>query len=243
MFKPDWKIPANVSAVASTREGGFSAEPYKSLNLGNHVGDSPELVAKNRQWLVEQKVLPAQPVWLNQTHSTKIITVSEWTSEVLDADGIFTTTPGIVCSVMTADCLPVLLTNTQGTEVAAVHAGWRGLADGILENAVRCFTEPGDVVGWIGPAISDQFFEIGKEVVKKFVEMDSNFINAFEPREGFPGKWMGNLAMIAQQKLLKLGISDVSASGLCTYKNEAQFFSYRRDGQTGRQACFIWINA
>lgn len=242
MLKPDWALPANISAITSTRNGGFSTGPYKGLNLGNHVGDDPELVEKNRKWLVEQHFLPTQPVWLNQTHSTKVVTVDKWTPEALDADGIFTATPGIVCSIMTADCLPILLANKQGTEVAAVHAGWRGLADGILKNALDFFSNPDDVIGWVGPAISQQFFEVGKEVVEHFVELDSNSIVAFEPKQDAAGKWMGNLPLIAKQKLLQFGVSDVVLSDLCTYTDKDQFFSYRRDGQTGRQASFIWIN-
>lgn len=243
MLKPEWVLPANVSAITSTRNGGFSVSPYLGLNLGNHVGDDPESVARNRKWLVDKHFLPSQPVWLNQTHSTKVVTVDKWTPDVLDADGVFTTTSGIVCTIMTADCLPVLLTNKQGTEVAAVHAGWRGLADGILNNALDCFSNPNEVIAWVGPAISQQFFEVGEEVVQQFVALDSNSIVAFEPEEGTSGKWMGNLPLIAKQKLIQSGVAEVSLSGLCTYADKEKFFSYRRDGQTGRQASFIWIKS
>lgn len=243
MIKPNWEQPKTVSAIASTREGGFSAGPYQGLNLGNHVGDDPILVEKNRQWLVQGGYLPNTPVWLNQTHSTEVVCVNEWTSEILDADGIFTTTPGLVCAIMTADCLPVLMTNKAGTEVAAVHAGWRGLADGILQNALNCFSNPSDVIAWVGPAISQHYFEVGEEVVKHFVALDANSIVAFEPKVNAEGKWMGDLPLIAKQQLIRAGVADVTLSDLCTYQKDQQFYSYRRDGQTGRQASFIWINA
>ncbi|RQW63086.1 peptidoglycan editing factor PgeF [Vibrio viridaestus] len=241
MIKPDWTLPDSVTAIASTRENGFSVGEYSGLNLGTHVGDDPKLVIKNRQELVESHALPSQPVWLNQTHSTKVVNLESWTDQVLDADGIFTTTPGIVCAVMTADCLPVLLSNKQGTEVAAVHAGWRGLADGILGNAVSYFSNPEDVTAWIGPAISQTYFEVGDEVVQQFVETDSNLISAFEPKAGTPGKWMCNLPLIAKMKFVGLEVYDVELSGLCTFKDETKFYSYRRDGVTGRQGSFIWI--
>ncbi|GAK85070.1 uncharacterized conserved protein [Vibrio ponticus] len=144
---PNWKVPKQVKAISTTRLGGYSAAPYQGLNLGSHVGDELATVLENRQVLVELAGMPSAPIWLNQTHSTHVEVVDKPTSSTLDADGLFTTQRGVVCSAMTADCLPVLLTNTQGTQVAAVHAGWRGLAHGIVENAVEMFE--GEVIAWL----------------------------------------------------------------------------------------------
>jgi len=242
MIIPNWKKPTMVSAMSSTREHGFSVGCYQGLNLGDHVGDDRWCVEKNRQWLLEKRMLPSLPIWLNQTHSTQVVILNEWTEKLLDADGIFTTTPGIVCSIMTADCLPILLVNKAGTEIAAVHAGWRGLVNGIIKNAIDCFSEPGQVIAWIGPAISGRFFEVGDEVRQQFIQENINRLSAFSQKNGIDGKWMCDLPLMAKQELVSLGVDSVSLSGLCTYEDERRFYSYRRDGQTGRHASFIWIN-
>ncbi|NTU35658.1 peptidoglycan editing factor PgeF, partial [Vibrio diabolicus] len=168
---PNWRAPKNVKAFASTRIGGFSTGLYQGLNLGTHVGDDLSLVEKNRAWLAQQANMPHAPIWLNQTHSTVVAQANEPTTQVLDADGVFTSSSHVVCSAMTADCLPVLLTNTQGTQVAAVHAGWRGLANGIVENALALFS--GEVIAWLGPAIGPEAFEVGEDVLQAFVDVDS----------------------------------------------------------------------
>ncbi|HHX8467034.1 TPA: peptidoglycan editing factor PgeF [Vibrio diabolicus] len=235
---PNWRAPKNVKAFASTRIGGFSTGPYQGLNLGTHVGDDLSLVEKNRAWLMQQAQMPSAPVWLNQTHSTVVAQVSEPTSEVLNADGVFTNSGNVVCSAMTADCLPVLLTNTQGTQVAAVHAGWRGLANGIVENALALFS--GEVIAWLGPAIGPEAFEVGEDVLQAFVDVDSLAHQAFMPREA-KGKWLTDMSKLATQRLNRAGVTQVFDSGLCTYQDKASFYSYRRDGKTGRQATFIWI--
>lgn len=183
-------------------------------------------------------MMPNTPTWLNQTHSTTVIEVDTVSSTVLDADGAFTKKVGIVCAAMTADCLPVLLTNTQGTQVAAVHAGWRGLADGIVENAVQKFD--GEVLAWLGPAIGPSAFEVGEDVLDAFVAFDENAIHAFKEKTQ-PGKWLANMSQLATQRLAKLGVSKVTDSNLCTFSEPSQFYSYRRDGVTGRQASFIWM--
>ncbi|EGQ7766808.1 peptidoglycan editing factor PgeF [Vibrio parahaemolyticus] len=235
---PNWPAPKNVKAFASTRVGGFSSAPYQGLNLGAHVGDDPSIVEKNRAWLAQQADMPSAPIWLKQTHSTVVAQVSAATTQVLDADGVFTSASNVVCSAMTADCLPILLTNTQGTQVAAVHAGWRGLANGIVENALELFS--GEVMAWLGPAIGPQAFEVGEDVLQAFVDFDSQAHQAFTPRD-VEGKWLADMSKLATQRLNKLGITQVFDSGLCTFQDKEDFYSYRRDGVTGRQATFIWI--
>ncbi|CAE6886399.1 Polyphenol oxidase [Vibrio sp. B1FIG11] len=234
----NWPAPKNVKAFASTRVGGFSTAPYQGLNLGAHVGDDLSIVEKNRDWLAQQAKMPSAPIWLNQTHSTVVAQVSDPTTQLLDADGVFTSSSQVVCSAMTADCLPVLLTNTQGTQVAAVHAGWRGLANGIVENALELFS--GEVMAWLGPAIGPQAFEVGEDVLQAFVDFDSQAHQAFIPRD-VEGKWLADMSKLATQRLNKFGITQVFDSGLCTFQDKEDFYSYRRDGVTGRQATFIWI--
>ncbi|WP_434527673.1 peptidoglycan editing factor PgeF [Vibrio sp. K4] len=235
---PNWPAPKNVKAFASTRVDGFSTTPYQGLNLGAHVGDDLSIVEKNRDWLAQQAKMPSAPIWLNQTHSTVVAQASAPTKQVLNADGVFTSSSQVVCSAMTADCLPVLLTNTQGTQVAAVHAGWRGLANGIVENALELFS--GEVMAWLGPAIGPQAFEVGEDVLQAFVDFDSQAHQAFTPRD-IEGKWLADMAKLATQRLNKLGVTQVFDSGLCTVQDKNDFYSYRRDGVTGRQATFIWI--
>ncbi|WP_282150156.1 peptidoglycan editing factor PgeF [Vibrio diabolicus] len=235
---PNWRAPKNVKAFASTRIGGFSTGLYQGLNLGTHVGDDLSLVEKNRAWLAQQANMPNAPIWLNQTHSTVVAQANEPTTQVLDADGVFTSSSHVVCSAMTADCLPVLLTNTQGTQVAAVHVGWRGLANGIVENALALFS--GEVIAWLGPAIGPEAFEVGEDVLQAFVDVDSLAHQAFMPREA-KGKWLADMSKLATQRLNRAGVTQVFDSGLCTYQDKASFYSYRRDGKTGRQATFIWI--
>lgn len=240
---PNWNAPKNVKAMASTRLGGFSTECYQGLNLGSHVGDDLDTVIRNRQWLAQSANMPSAPIWLNQTHSTIVERVTQPTLKTLDADGLVTSKSGVVLSAMTADCLPVLLTNRQGTQVSAVHAGWRGLADGIVENAVAMFdrdADTGNVIAWLGPAIGASVFEVGNDVLQAFCDVDSRGIDAFKPT-GQVGKWWANMELLATQRLNALGVTQVFASGLCTYSEPERFYSYRRDGVTGRLASFIWI--
>ncbi|OAJ95966.1 peptidoglycan editing factor PgeF [Vibrio bivalvicida] len=238
MIVPNWPVAKQIKAFSSTRVDGFSTGVYQGLNLGMHVGDEISKVEQNRQWLIEQAKLPSAPVWLNQTHSSVVEEIKAPTALVLDADGVFTQSSGVVCSAMTADCLPVLLTNVQGTQVAAVHAGWRGLASGIVENALEKFD--GEVMAWIGPAIGSQVFEVGKDVVDAFVSVDTGAMAAFAPRE-LQGKWLADMNQLITQRLQRAGVSQVYYSNLCTYSDAERFYSYRRDGVTGRQATFIWI--
>ncbi|MEZ8378090.1 peptidoglycan editing factor PgeF [Vibrio splendidus] len=243
MIIPDWNAPQNVKAFASTRFDGCSTGAYQGLNLGMHVGDDTSLVESNRIWLKQQSKMPIAPVWLNQTHSTDVVTVLEPVTNVLDADGAFTSAKGIVCSAMTADCLPVILTDTKGTQVAAVHAGWRGLAGGILENAVAKFSNldsDNQIMAWLGPAIGKDAFEVGNDVLEAFVRFDPQAKLAFQAKAQ-PGKWLANMSQLATQRLMKVGVTSVTDSNLCTYADSDAFYSYRRDGITGRQATFIWL--
>ncbi|MDC5838316.1 peptidoglycan editing factor PgeF [Vibrio europaeus] len=238
LIVPNWPAAKQIKAFASTRCDGFSTGVYQGLNLGTHVGDELAKVEQNRQWLTEQANMPSAPVWLNQTHSAVVEEVNAPTSQVLNADGVFTTTTNVVCSAMTADCLPVLLTNVQGTQVAAVHAGWRGLASGIVENAVEKFD--GEVMAWIGPAIGAPVFEVGKDVVDAFVSVEAKAVTAFTPRTQ-EGKWLADMNQLVTQRLQRAGVNQVYYSELCTFEDAERFYSYRRDGVTGRQATFIWI--
>lgn len=237
---PNWTAPKNVKAISTTRIGGFSSSPYQGLNLGQHVGDDPALVEKNRDWLTDKSRLPTFPVWLNQTHSTHVVEVNQPTKNILDADGVMTTHMNVVCSVMTADCLPVLLTNSNGTQVAAVHAGWRGLVNGILENAVSKMQ--GEIIAWLGPAIGPNAFEVGNEVRDMFVDVERKASIGFTPSPN-EGKWMADMSLLARQRLNSVNVQSVYSSDLCTFQSPEKFYSYRRDGVTGRQASLIWISS
>ncbi|PMH39714.1 multi-copper polyphenol oxidoreductase [Vibrio sp. 10N.286.49.B3] len=239
---PNWSLPKHVKAISSTRRGGVSLAPYASLNVGAHVGDKISSVAENREQLMQAATMPSAPVWLNQTHSTRVVEVSHPTEQVLDADGVFTRSTGVVCSAMTADCLPILICDKQGQQVAAVHAGWRGLADGIVENAIEQFSQ--EVSVWVGPAIGPSAFEVGDDVRQAFMDVDSNAHLAFQSKSNQseqPNKWLANMPLLVKQRLNCIGVSAITMSDLCTYQDPERFFSYRRDGVTGRQASFIWL--
>lgn len=235
-IKPDWPAPIHINAIATTRIGGVSEGPFDSLNLGLHVGDQDLKVLTNRELV--QKASGHPPVqWLNQIHSNKVV---QYTNEnlLIDADAIVTDKIGACCAVMTADCLPVLFTNTEGSWIAAAHAGWRGLADGVLKNTVHQYHYDQPLMAWIGPAISQDCFEVGDEVRQAFLELDSGNQSYFI--QNSRGRWQADLAGLAKQQLQALGV-EVYLSSLCTYANPHQFYSYRRDGQTGRMASMIWI--
>ncbi|ANO32149.1 multi-copper polyphenol oxidoreductase [Vibrio breoganii] len=234
---PSWDVADRVKSISSTRVGGFSSDDFASLNLGMHVNDDPVIVQRNREHLAELSKMPSPPVWMNQTHSTTVVELTEPTSETIEADALVTSVPGVVCSVMTADCLPVLFASVDGTKVASVHAGWRGLVGGILENTLSHFTSP--VIAWVGPAISLDAFEVGDEVRQQFVDSNGGDVIAFHQHK--PGKWMADLPLLAKLRLQRAGCHDVTLSGLCTYSDSERFFSYRRQASTGRQSSFIWI--
>jgi len=236
-FIPEWDVPPNVRALQTVRSGGFSRGPWASFNLGEHVGDDPAAVAANRALL--RSSLPAEPLWLEQVHGTVAVDVEKCTKSCV-ADAAFAVTPGRVCVVMTADCLPVLLCDRRGTVVAAAHAGWRGLLAGVLEStvaAMRC--APGELLAWMGPAIGPDCFEVGPEVRDAFVRGHQPAATAFTPSPG--GKWLCDLYRLASQRLQRLGVAAISGGAACTFTDRGRYFSYRRDGVTGRMASLIWL--
>lgn len=235
---PDWPAPANVRAVSTTRTGGVSRGAYASFNLGAHVGDDPRAVAENRLSLQSELGLSREPHWLTQVHGTRVVSLEDST-EVQEADGAVTHVPGRACAIMTADCLPVLFCDRAGNTVAAAHAGWRGLAAGVLENTLAAMRVPAlEILAWLGPAIGPQAYEVGEEVRKAFVQIDRVADQAFEPHGD--GKWLCDLYQLAGQRLRHAGVSQVYGGGLCTYSAPKRFFSYRRDGECGRMATLIW---
>ncbi len=236
---PVWPAPPNVRAVVTTRAGGVSAGPYRSLNLGTAVGDDPERVAENRARL--RAAVPADPVWLKQVHGAEVVDADA--HPVLPhADASIATRAGAVCAIQIADCLPVLFTDTRGTVVAAAHAGWRGLAEGVLRNTVEAFkrrgASPRDLLAYIGPGIGPQAFEVGDEVYEAFTARDAAASHAFSRlREG---KWLANLHALARDALHEAGVTLVYGSPTCTVSDPERFFSYRRDRITGRMAALVW---
>ena len=240
-INPNWNVPKNIHAFTTTRAGGVSLTPYFSFNLGDHVGDNKSAVKTNRTLLVEKFGLPQTPIFLTQTHSTRVIQLP-YSGQNLEADAVYTNVPHQVCAVMTADCLPVLFTTTSGNEVAAAHAGWRGLCDGVLEETVKCFqAKPEDIITWFGPAIGPTAFQVGIDVVKQFIAIDEKAKLAFQPDAIEEGKYLGNLYQIATQRLNNLGITQIYGGNHCTFNEKELFFSYRRDNQTGRMASVIWF--
>ena len=236
LLVPNWPAPAHIKAFCSTRRGGYSSEPYQSFNVASHVGDDIDDVMLNRQLLQKSSSHPSI-LWLQQVHSTILVPFND-DSQQMDADGSFTTQSQQTCAVMTADCLPVLLTDKKGTWVAAVHAGWRGLVDGILLNAVRQYQGDSSLIAWIGPAISQQYFEVGKDVYSAFCDLSDYNQDYFKPKS--EDKWLCDLPAIAEKQLSECQV-DVFQSNLCTYADEEHYFSYRRDGITGRIVSLIWI--
>ncbi|GAB6040495.1 peptidoglycan editing factor PgeF [Endothiovibrio diazotrophicus] len=238
---PNWPAPATVRAAVTTRLGGVSARPYDSFNLATHVEDDPRAVAVNRARLREALGLPAEPCWLNQIHGTGIVDAAA-AAPGCEADGAFATVSGVVCVVMTADCLPVLLCDLRGRRVAAVHAGWRGLLDGVVEAAVARLERPGEgLMAWLGPAIGPAAFEVGDEVRDAFLADDPGCVGAFRPSPA--GRWLADLYHLACRRLARIGIDEVYGGGLCTYRDAGRFYSYRRDGRTGRMASLIWLES
>lgn len=234
---PDWPAPKNVRTLQTTRIGGVSAVPYDSLNLGDHVGDAPLAVERNRMLL--NSLLPGEPVWLKQVHGTAVVDAGR-TSCYPQADASFTSHPGAACVVMTADCLPVLLCDDLGSVVGAAHAGWRGLRDGVIEQTVRAMNvPPQSLMAWLGPAIGPQAFEVGEEVRAAFVGLQPEATAAFTP--GVSEKWLADIYQLARLRLHAQGVTRIYGGGLCTYTDQQRFFSYRRDGATGRMGTFIWM--
>lgn len=234
---PDWPAPANVRTLQTTRHGGVSTAAYDSLNLGSHVGDAPLAVARNRMLL--NTLLPSEPVWLEQVHGTAVVSADMAGCRV-QADACIARQRGSVCVVMTADCLPVLLCDEQGTVVGAAHAGWKGLAAGVIEATVcEMAVEPHKLMAWLGPAIGPDAFEVGDEVRAVFLATDPQAAAAFVP--GQSGKWFADIHALARMRLDALGITRIYGGGHCTFRERDDFYSYRRDGVTGRMGSFIWL--
>ena len=237
-YVPDWEIPANVRALQTTRIGGVSRAPWDGFNLGDHVGDAPDAVAANRALL--RAKLPGDPFWLKQVHGTVAVDVDKW-PEINQGDAAYARQPGKICAVMTADCLPVLFCDRQGAVVAAAHAGWRGLLAGVLESAVGAMqVVPGNILAWLGPAIGPACFEVGREVRDAFVAGDPAASLAFKSCAN-EGKWLCDIYLLARQRLQRMGITAISGGEACTVSEGDRFFSYRRDGVTGRMASLIWL--
>lgn len=241
-IEPDWPAPPHIRAFSTTRNGGVSTGSFASLNLADHVGDESSRVAGNRRLLREALGLPADPLWLRQIHGCGVAG-TDLDSQGCEADAAVAFRAGEVCAVMTADCLPLLLCDREGTRVAAIHAGWRGLADGVIEAAVtKLALPPGELLCWLRPAIGPDAFEVGSEVRARFLEQGDNETRAaFRPSPD--GKWLADLYALATERLRLLGVEQVSGGGMCTFSEPERFFSYRRDGVTGRMASLIWIDA
>lgn len=251
---PEWPVPVTVRALSTLRHGGASAAPYASLNLGDHVGDLGKSVAENRRRLAAAAGLPAEPRWLAQVHGTTVIDLDA--SGLVDAaaldapadtprslgpaDACFARLPRRVCAILTADCLPILLAADSGDLVAAAHAGWRGLAGGVIEALVAALpvARP-KLMAWLGPAIGPKHFEVGAEVREALLRNDAGALAAFTPNAR--GRFLADLGMLARRRLAALGIDRVFGGGRCTYTDNDRHFSHRRDGVTGRQATLIWL--
>lgn len=242
LIRPDWPAPGRVRAASSTRHGGVSRGAYASLNIGRSGGDDPAAVDENRRRLFDALRLPAEPNWIRQVHGTAVVRAPLAQAEP-DADACWTSEPGTVCLVQSADCLPVLLCEETGAAVAAAHAGWRGLSAGVLENTVRAMdAAPSRLLAWLGPAIGPRAFEVGAEVREAFLAADAAADAAFVPAAA-PQKFMADLYALARLRLQRAGVERVYGGGWCTHTEAQRFHSFRRDGASGRMASLIWIES
>lgn len=235
---PDWSVPSCVKALTSTRKGGSSQPPFDSLNVGLHVNDRSEDVIANRIRLTGTAKVPNEPVWLNQIHSSVVIELGHNKFDcILDCDGSVTKQRNTVCAIMTADCLPLFICNTSGDQVGLLHVGWRGLAEGIIEKGIQLFDDlPCNLITWAGPCISLEHFEVGEEVRDQLGGSDDAYSQSSKE-----GKVYANLYQLTCERLAALGVTTFSHSQHCTYRDDALFFSHRRDKQTGRMVSLIWI--
>ena len=258
VIQPDWQAPASVRAASTLRVGGVSRGSYASLNLSARVGDDEARVARNRRILSEMLDLPAEPLWLRQVHGTNVLDLDgadsraatphpeqrssgpTSPSQPLVADGAFTSRSGQPCVVLTADCLPVLLCDTSGSRVAAAHAGWRGLAGGVLESTVRCMgVDPGQLLAWIGPGIGQEAYEVGEDVLEQFAASDPRTVGCFTANAN--GRWQADLYGLARLRLRSAGVEKIHGGGWCTHSESERFFSHRREAPCGRMATLIWL--
>ncbi len=246
---PDWPAPANIHAATTLRTGGVSRESYYCLNPAAHVSDDGDRVKQNRRIIKQMLDLPAEPVWLEQIHSNRVVKAVK-TASLQQADASYTDEPDVVCAVLTADCLPLLVCSRDGTQVAAIHAGWRGLLAGVISNTVSAMQIPRspllgkngagkDLMVWLGPAIGPDCFEVGTEVREAFIQKSAAFNNAFKKQSN--GKWLADIYQLARDELTALGIANVYGGTHCTVTEHESFYSYRRDTQTGRMATLIWM--
>jgi YfiH family protein len=238
-IQPNWSAPSAIRACCTARLGGVSAAPFDSLNLALHVGDDPARVTQNRKLLREQLKLPAEPSWINQTHGTQTVTLEQDVTR--DADAAVTRLAGTIVVVMTADCLPILLCNRAGSEVGAVHAGWRGLQAGVIQSVLATMKSPNhELMAWIGPGISQACFEVGDEVRTALIDSMPDAQTFFSANR--QGHWLCDLAGLAEQVLKAQGVGEVCRDSHCSYRDSDRFYSYRRSATTGRMATLIWIN-
>jgi len=245
ILRPDWGAVGPVAALTTTRIGGTGSSPFATLNLGSRTADQPRALAANRQRIRRALGLPADPCWLRQVHGDRVVRADadHGKQGIPEADAAWTSVPGVVCAVLTADCLPVVVAGPDGGCVAVAHAGWRSLAGGILENTVAALPSPAPQLrAWLGPAIGPAAFEVGPEVRSAFVERDAGAAVAF--RRGRGDRWLGNLYVLARRRLRALGVADISGGGRCTVTERDRFFSHRRDGAgAGRMATLAWLRS
>ncbi len=246
LLVPEWPAPPGVHALMTLRDGGTSGGPYASLNLGTHCGDAPEAVRRNRALLRTR--LPAEPRWLRQVHGVGVVqadavdALPQADGSHAEADASYTRAPGTVCAVLVADCMPILLCTRTGDAVAAAHAGWRGLAGGVIEATVAALGVAGhELMAWLGPAIGPQAFQVGPEVRAAFVGAAPEDASGFRHDAG--DRWLCDLAVLARARLTRLGVSEVYGGDACTVSEPERFFSYRRDRTCGRMAALIWRSA
>lgn len=236
---PDWLAPQNVRALTTTRVGGYSAAPFDSFNLSLRSGDNVEHVKRNRALLIESANLPTEPVWLRQVHGNRVIDAAD-NEPYSEADGSYTKQPRVVCAVLTADCCPVFLCDRQGTRVAVLHGGWRGIARGLIEQGVaRMGVSAADLLAWLGPAIGPSSFEVGDDVYDAFTSQNLEAATAFKRRDN--SRWLADIYALVRQRLQALGVTEVSGANHCTVLERQRFFSYRRDRVCGHMASLIWM--
>jgi YfiH family protein len=246
-IEPDWPAPASVLALSTTRAGGLSAPPYSSFNMGHHVGDSAAAVAANRALLAQSLPPTSTIAWLSQIHGTSVVEAQRG-EQYPQADAVWSMDGGVACAILTADCLPVLFCSISGDRVAAAHAGWRGLLHGVLEATVEALgLPPGDLLAWLGPAIGPRAFEVGPEVRDAFLAAPAASTAAvtdcFVPNPARPGHYYADLYSLARQRLRQVGLTRVYGGDFCTFTESQRFFSYRRDGQTGRMASLVMLRS
>lgn len=244
LITPNWSAPTHIKAFSTTRLGGVSEGAYHGLNLGLHVSDDVQHVLENRQLLCSELSLASPFCWLNQTHSTQLLKIVSDTAQQIEADAAWSDQAQQVCVVMTADCLPVLITDKKGSFVCAIHAGWRGLCDGIIEQSLTQICAQRDIdsrdcLVWLGPCIGKTAFEIGAEVREQFIAKDALAVEAFTVHKD---RYLADLHQLARLRLAPFNVAEITSSEHCTYSDELRFYSYRRDGQTGRLATLIYID-